>query len=1357
MAWQVNATQHVAEITDYLQQQLSQEFPMPKKKCRPATATDETQQIFEQLTRAKRNLRSYSEIRRNLTLRLVFQQWRNPANDADTTPWVSKLLKTHALLTQEVPKLSKQLRAALKQDRVTFLSQVAQKAADAPAHEVYRMLRPILKPRRQARDPNQPLPQILKLDGTLTRDVRELGARWEEHFSLLEAGISTNPAELVQSIVERQQHGCLPSLWHDQDIPTLTALEDALRRVRAGRAPGPDALVPELFRIAPSILAKKLYPVLLKQCLRLEEAASSKGGQLVHLYKGRGSFQECGNYRGILLMNILGKVLRSTLRPIVNKPYELYTEGLQLGGKPASQVLFGSQAARHFLAWGKQTRTSTGILFCDVASAYYRVLRELTLGSDEGAIQLDQLVHRLNLEPDVIPNLHAALEGRHAYGKLGATVPQQSYLREGLTDTWFHIGPISPAGNCVVTSKGSRPGDSWADIVFNAVFHQVLQQIQREMKKAGLDFEVQIPTNTNPFEIIAGTEFAPICQTTWADDLAVMIRFRDPLRLESDLCTATHILLQALRQHGMEASVGAGKTAALVLVRGPNAVSVRRRLFSRPNANMCVLQEHEPVFLPLVSHYKHLGGIVDARCNMIAELTARAAKARSAYWRIARQIFRNKHLPLKIKCQIFRATVIAVFTWGAGAWPILSQQEHAFFVRTLWDFYRLLLPKYDGETPLHHSHFSILSQLPFSHPDDVLQEARCRHYGAMISHAPHQLWALFALDVKSQEAYRNAIQWMWEAISRDNELPHYSEWSSWEEIIRTRPTFWKRLVRVASRRHLWRRLRLGHVQQWQHRLLRTFEPHGMILPAKPGHHENHCCLLCNTSFKQKRQWFLHSSVKHGFVSRHGQAAQGRYCPRCSKLYRTKDSLLNHLRYSAGCCAYFWALRDQEIPQPDYDIHAHPQCPWVPVIHPLVLPAPFEPLTDRQVVTRDLRQMLLNFVPEEEEIAMTASLVTQITQVCTRVLPYEDICNGFEDWVSSLGDSFDPLLQNAIDRVKPWLYDPRPDSNGVKPATPHHLDDIAIRKPGAIPCRTWRPAETLFLHFCSGRRRDSDVQACLESLQIEGTLTVLSVDIAIDPDTCDLLDERQCERWLAMIAAGEIAGTGFGPPCESWSIARHHFDPSLGDRQPRPIRTRAELWGCLSVMWREHKQLDTGNRLLGFAIAVALGQAISGGFSFTEHPAEPSVFANAPADAPSIWYTQPLHWCFQCGLFTRILVHQGYYGAKSAKPTHLLVSGIDEANALRIATSCRSQKLPVRGSIGREGTEWATTALKEYPGSFCQMLAQFFQHWHSNQPTLPRREIRTDLSWVRSLCIELDQRPRRQAPGPDYAGGYACPN
>ena len=208
VAWQVNATQHVAEITDYLQQSLAQHFPLSTKRGKPTIASEDAQQCFDLLTKAKRQLRYYYEIRRNLVLRLVFQCWRDPNSEQHSSLWLGQFFRTHALLSKEVPALAKRLRVTLRTERIEYITQVAQKASDAPAREVFRLLRPVLKPRRQQRDPVQPLPQVLKLDGTLTHNVTELCSRWEEHFSLLEAGTPQDPISMTQEVVDRQQHVC---------------------------------------------------------------------------------------------------------------------------------------------------------------------------------------------------------------------------------------------------------------------------------------------------------------------------------------------------------------------------------------------------------------------------------------------------------------------------------------------------------------------------------------------------------------------------------------------------------------------------------------------------------------------------------------------------------------------------------------------------------------------------------------------------------------------------------------------------------------------------------------------------------------------------------------------------------------------------------------------------------------------------------------------------------------------------------------------------------------------------------------------------------------------------------------------
>ena len=89
-----------------------------------------------------------------------------------------------------------------------------------------------------------------------------------------------------------------------------------------------------------------------------------------------------------------------------------------------------------------------------------------------------------------------------------------------------------------------------------------------------------------------------------------------------------------------------------------------------------------------------------------------------------------------------------------------------------------------------------------------------------------------------------------------------------------------------------------------------------------------------------------------------------------------------------------------------------------------------------------------------------------------------------------------------------------------------------------------------------------MQACLESMPMpEGcVLSVASVDVAVNAQVCDLMNIDTQRRWLAFVRDGHATGIGSGPPCETWSIARHQHIAGLKDGGPRPLRDDQCPWG-----------------------------------------------------------------------------------------------------------------------------------------------------------------------------------------------------
>ena len=389
------------------------------------------------------------------------------------------------------------------------------------------------------------------------------------------------------------------------------------------------------------------------------------------------------------------------------------------------------------------------------------------------------------------------------------------------------------------------------------------------------------------------------CHATWADDLALLLPLHSPERAVQQTGLAAQALLTQLARFGMKAFFGTAKTAVLLFVRGPNAVTARRQIFAIKNPHIPVLLEAETVSLPIVTQYRPLGGIVSAKANMKLEISARIGKANAAFARIARKVLKAKTYPLKLRLQIFEATVMSIFTWGCGAWPLLQASEWRTWQNACHNLYRKISPLAVEMRFRHVSNAEILVSLELATPTDRLHAARVRHIGAMVAHAPTAVWALMRQDVKARQAYEASMQWFWQALGRDADIPPPYSWTPWEQIARSSPLTWKRLVRRIVTRYRTFRISESRVKQAHREILKLLIEFGSLVKGQETMSQ-HYCLMCEQAFQNKLAWFLHSYHKHSYLSMAGQAAQGTSCPVCAKEYFCREKLKHHLQ-SVQCC------------------------------------------------------------------------------------------------------------------------------------------------------------------------------------------------------------------------------------------------------------------------------------------------------------------------------------------------------------------------------------------------------------------------------------------------------------------------
>jgi hypothetical protein len=331
----------------------------------------------------------------------------------------------------------------------------------------------------------------------------------------------------------------------------------------------------------------------------------------------------------------------------------------------------------------------------------------------------------------------------------------------------------------------------------------------------------------------------------------------------------------------------------------------------------------------------------------------------------------------------------------------------------------------------------------------------------------------------------------------------------------------------------------------------------------------------------------------------------------------------------------------------------------------------------------------------------------------------------------------------------FLRDPlcAPDSTPQLHEIEKEFDETKLHfQQSAVPRICSR--ERIFLHIFSGRRREGDLQFYMEQLfdQLcpDGTvLCVVSVDLVINQQWGNVRLKTTQDFWLQGVRAGWVCGALCGPPCETWSQARHVPDEQRPERGPRPLRDRACLWGFDSVSIREALQVATGNELLLFSIELLYALACMAGFGVLEHPKEPE-----DQEKPSIWRLAILKLLQQFPGVDIIDLAQGLWGAHSPKPTRLLTLNLPSLRGILRAHQVTTD-LPRRSAIGKaEDGTWRTSPLKEYPPAMNRALATSFCQWfHDHAPCI---EAQVDPDFLQR-CRAMECRIFGKFIGPDFGG------
>ena len=227
-------------------------------------------------------------------------------------------------------------------------------------------------------------------------------------------------------------------------------------------------------------------------------------------------------------------------------------------------VLAAAHAVRTFLNKTKQQGLSSFAVFLDISQAFYRVIRQFAYGADHSDEDTVQLLRRLGFEEFCLQDIAEQMQHSAALDSIGCPEFLKQQVCELHTNTWFNL---SQDASLVLTQRGTRPGDGFADAIWSLVFARWVERLEQRLHQSDA-FGTRSWNGEYGVKAAPGHIQVQAAHVVWADDVCILGEDACAENIVHKLRFTCNTMVEELTSFGLQRNVKEGKTEAILDLEG---------------------------------------------------------------------------------------------------------------------------------------------------------------------------------------------------------------------------------------------------------------------------------------------------------------------------------------------------------------------------------------------------------------------------------------------------------------------------------------------------------------------------------------------------------------------------------------------------------------------------------------------------------------------------------------------------------------------------------------------------------------------------------------------------------------------